>query len=352
MCGNAKKGAVDIIAAAGETTMQEYNRRCIIFIAALTAVLLATPAAAQQAVRLGTSSIGSSLYVIAVAVSKLVQSHAGINVSVEPLGGSTANIFGLDAGKVDFAIVNVGAAYDGYNVVKPFTRKADVRLVLQGQPTLRWFLVRAGSGIQKPQDLVGKTISSKRRPLPELEQITTAVIKYYKLPADKIRQVSSVNLGEVNRTFRAGSIDAAAMPFALRQPVATKLFADGIVAPLIITEADFDKIKASLPDKFIKFQVKANNFQNQPKPFWALAMTSVMATSAKVPDDTVYKVAKAVLANNKEFVRYHASAREWNVENSMKEPKVPFHPGAIRYYKEIGAWTPDMEKAQAALLNK
>jgi uncharacterized protein len=333
--------------------MQGSIRRCIAFVAVgLLAVTLATPAAAQKAIRLGTSSIGSSLYVIAVAISKLVQSHAGMNVSVEPLGGSTANIFGLDRGKVDFAIVNSGAAYDGYNAVAPFKRRADVRLVVQGQLTLRWFLVRTSSGIKKPQDLVGKTVSSKRRPLPELQQIFDALVKYYKLPASKIKQVSSVNLGEVNRTFRAGTIDAASMPFSLRHPVTTKLFADGIVAPLTISEADFDKIKAMLPDKFGKFLMPANNFKNQPKAFWVLSMTSTMCTSAKVPEETVYKVTKAVLGHNAEFVKYRASGRAWNVKNTLKEPKVPFHPGAIRYFKEIGAWTPQMDKIQSALLRR
>jgi uncharacterized protein len=333
--------------------MQGLHRRCITFlVAAIAAALLAGPAFAQQAARIGTSSIGSSLYVIAVAMSKMVQSHAGINISVEPLGGSDANIFGLDRGRVDFAIVNSGAAYDGYHGVPPFKHRTDIRLVMQGEPTLRWFMVRNGSGIKTPQDLVGKTISSKRRPLPELAQITAALIKLYDLPANKINQVSSVNLSEVDRAFRAGTIDAASMPFALHQPVTTRLFADSIISPLIISESDFDKLKAMLPNKFVKFAVKADNFEHQPKAFWALGMTTQLTTSAKVSADEVYKVTKAVLGNHAEFMKYHGSAKAWTVANTLKDPKVPFHPGAIRYFKEIGAWTPALDNIQAALLKQ
>ena len=321
-------------------------------IGALIACFAAGPAAAQKAIRLGTSSVGSSFYVIAIAMSKVIQSHAGINVAVQPLGGSTANVFGLANKNVDFAITNSGSSFDGYNVVPPFKKKVDIRLVMQGSPTLRWLLVRKGAGIKTPADLVGKTISSKRRPLPELDQIMKALIKVFHLPSNKIKQVASVDLGEVDRTFRAGTIDGAMMPFALRQPVAAKLFADNVVAPLIISEADFDKVKADLPDKFSKFQVKANNFENQPDPFWVLMMTTQLTTSAIEPEDVVYKVLKAILGNRDEFMKYHATARDWTLANTLREPKIPFHPGAIRYFKEVGAWTPAMEKEQERLLKK
>lgn len=313
-------------------------------------VVAAAPAAAQQAIRLGTSSVGSSFYVIAVAMSKVIQEYARINVSVEPLGGSHANVFGIERGKVDFAITNSGAAFDGYHGVAPFKKKVDIRLVIQGQPTLRWFLVRKGAGIKTPADLVGKTIASKRKPLPELDMMTQALIKLYGLPGNKIKQVATVNLGEVNRILRAGSVDAVAQPFSLRQPVTAKLFADGIVEPLIIPEDKFDRLKAMLPDKFSKFRVKANNFENQPQPFWVLKMTTLLTTSARTPEETVYRLTKAVMAHHEEFVKYHASARAWTVKNTMTDPKVPFHPGAVRYYKEVGAWNAEMDRIQERLL--
>jgi TRAP transporter TAXI family solute receptor len=314
------------------------------------AVAAATPASAQQAVRLGTSSVGSTFYVTAVALSKLIHGHAGYNVTVEPLGGSHANMFGLQRDKVDFAIANSGAGYDAYFGVKPFKNKVEVRLVAQGNPTLRWPLSRKGAGIKAPGDWVGKTISSKRRPLPELEMIANAIIKVYGLPKGQIKQVASVNLGEVNRAIRAGSIDGAVMPFALRQPVSSKLFHDGVVEPLILPEDKFKQVKAALPDKFYAFQVPANNFENQPQPFWVLAMNTLLTTSAKVSDDVVYNATKAIMGNNAEFKKYLPAARYWTAKRTMDEPKVPFHPGAIRYYKEIGAWNAEMDKTQARLL--
>ena len=328
----------------------KYRTRLALAGALIAGFVVAGSAVAQEAIRLGTSSVGSSFYVISIGMSRLIQKHAGINVAVEPLGGSHANVFGLEAKRVDVAMTNSGAAYDGYHGVAPFKKKIDMRLMMQGSPTLRWFFVRKGAGISKPEDLVGKTMATRRRPLPELEMISKALFKVYKLPAGKIKQVSSVDTGELARNFRAGSIDAAAFPFALRQPVASKLFADGLVEPLILPEEKFEAVKALLPDKFSTLTVKANNFENQPKPFLSLMMTTQLTTSARAPDDMVYKVTKAVLGNHGEFLKYHASARPWTVKNTLDDAKIPFHPGAIRYFKEIGAWTDDLEKTQARLL--
>lgn len=319
-------------------------------IGALIACFAAGPAAAQKAIRLGTSSIGSSFYATAVGMSQLIQKHAGINVTVEPVGGSDANIFGVAAGRIDFAMSNSGASYDGYHGIKPFRKKEPMRLLIQGNPTLRWFFVRKGAGISKPQDLVGKTVSSSRKPLPELQQIMNALIKVYKLPSSKIKQVGSVTSGEVARAFRAGTIDAASFPFALRQPIASKLFADNIIAPLIIPDNMFYKVKALLPNKFSVLKVPANNFENQPKAFLSLKMTTQLTTVASMPEEEVYKVVKAVLGHHDEFVKMQPAAGPWTVKNTLEDAKIPFHPGAIRYFKEIGAWTPALEKLQEKLL--
>jgi TRAP transporter TAXI family solute receptor len=308
------------------------------------------PAAAQKAIRLGTSSIGSSFYATSVGMSQLIQKYAGMNVTVEPLGGSDANVFGIAAGRIDVAMTNSGASYDGYHGVKPFKKKIGMRLLMQGNPTLRWFLVRNGSGISKPADLVGKTVSASRRALPELQQILNALIKVYGLPSVKIKQVSSVTSGDVSHAFRAGTIDAASFPFALRQPIASRLFADKIVSALMIPDDKFHALKSLLPDKFSELKVPANNFENQPKPFLALKMTTQLTALAKTPEDEAYKIVKAILGHHDEFVTAQPSARPWTVKNTLEDPKIPFHPGAVRYFKEIGAWTPALDAMQAKLL--
>ena len=317
---------------------------------ALVTAATVTSASAQKAVRLGTSSIGSSFYVTAVGMSRLILEHAKFNVTVEPVGGSAANVFGIDAGRIELAMSNSGTTFDAYHGKKPFKKKVKMRLMISGNPTLRWFMVRKGSKITKPEDLVGKVVSSSRKPLPELQEIMNALIKVYRLPAAKIKQVGSVDSGEVARSFRAGSIDAASYPFAMKMPLAAKLFADNVIEPLILPDDKFQAVKSQLPDKFTVIRVPANNFQNQPKAFNALAMTTQLVAIDKTSDETVYQVVKAVLGHHSEFVKYHATARDWTVENTLKNAKIPYHPGAIRYFKEVGKWTPELEALQAKLL--
>ena len=71
-----------------------------------------------------------------------------------------------------------------------------------------------------------------------------------------------------------------------------------------------------------------------------------------ISDDLVYKVTKAILDNNDEFATYHKIAREWTAENSVQNIALPFHEGAIRYYKEKGLWNDELEAEQQELLKQ
>ena len=82
----------------------------------------------------------------------------------------------------------------------------------------------------------------------------------------------------------------------------------------------------------------------------SLAVGTFTATRADIADDVAYTFTKAFFGNLKQFYPVHASAKQYTLEGSLANPTIPFHPGAIRYYKEIGAWTDALAKTQAALL--
>lgn len=332
--------------------MNRFRTLTALTLTGLFAVGLAVPAAAQKAVSLGTSSVGSSFYVLSVGMSKIMQKHSGINVAVESVGGSHATMFGIARGDVTIGMGNAGAAYDRYHGNAPFKEPFELRTVAQGQASYRGIFFTKSSGITRVEDLVGKTFLARRKPLPELEQLANAVLKAYGIPKDKVKMVSSRNLGEMNRLIRAGSVDATAYPFTTRQPVMVKLFNDNMVTPLVLPKDKYEMVKKDLPDIFFEEYIKPNSFKNQPEGFLTYGLTTQLVTSAKQDEETIYKLTKALLENTEEFSTYHSLAKQWNLKRTISNPVVPFHPGAIRYLKEKGVWTAELAKRQERLLKR
>ncbi|MPY70120.1 MAG: TAXI family TRAP transporter solute-binding subunit [Alphaproteobacteria bacterium] len=309
-------------------------------------------ASAQKAVTIGSSSIGSTFYVISVAMSKMIVKYAGMNATVQPLGGSYPNLFGLEAGKVDFAMANSLSQYDSYLGKTPFKKPNDVRIVAQGQPNFRTLVVRTKSGARTAEDLVGRTVVAKRRALPELEIIADAFIKVYGLPKDKVKLVSTVNTGQVVKALRAGTVDAAFYPVGPKQPAMSAMYHDGIGHFFPFTKEKRDAMLELLPPAFWGGAFKAGSFPGQKEDAHMFGLNTSFVTNAKMGEDAVYKVTKAILGHPKEFSTFHAAARQWTPQRSLSNASIPFHPGAIRYYKEIGAWTAAHDKQQAELLNR
>jgi len=305
----------------------------------------------SEAIRIGTSSVGSTFYGLAVAISELIQDHAAINSTVEPVGGSVPNIFALDANRIDFAVVNAFASFSGFNGINEFPRPVDIRLVMQGQMSFRHFLVRTEAHIDSPMDLVGKTIVAERPANPDLILIMNELIKSYNLPRDEIQIVSTTTTSEVMRALSVGSVDGALLPFGESSPIVERALSDGLVQFLDIPLAKRDEILQGLPAAIRGGTIAGGSFTHQPRDVPTFAMSAYLVTRGDTSEETVYKILAVLLEHNEEFRTYQAMAREWTLERTLSATQLPFHGGAIRYFKERDLWNDQLEIRQRVLLN-
>lgn len=311
-----------------------------------------TTATAQQALNFGTSSIGSVFYVISIAMSKMIGKHGGINVTVQPVGGSYPNLFALADKKVDLAMANSLSHYERFHGKAPFKEPFEIRMIAQGQPNFRVIIVREAAGITRVEDLAGKTLIGQRRALPELAMITDALLKAHGLARSGVRVIETVDTGQVAKAFKAGTVDAAIYPAALRQPLLTSLFQESGVRFIDLAKDKQEAMLTLLPQAFYPATLPAGSFPGQEKPAHVFGLYTSLVTSADLSDDVVYTVIRSVLGHPEEFATYHAAARQWTIEQSLAHPSIPFHPGAIRFFKEAGKWTAELDRVQERLLKR
>jgi len=78
----------------------------------------------------------------------------------------------------------------------------------------------------------------------------------------------------------------------------------------------------------------------------------ITAVNKDLPEETAYTVIKALLENHQELFPVHKDFYGWTPERAVKDIGMPYHPGAIRYYKEKGLWSSEMEQRQAQMLKE
>ena len=331
-----------------KVVMINLRRLATVVLVSAVAAGITVPVAAQQqeAVRIGTSSLGSALYTLAIGVSQLMKKYADVNSTVEPVGGSSANMFAIAANRVDFAISNQLAAYDAYHGRKPYRRKTDLMEVAQAQTSFRMVIASKKSGIRTPADLRGKRLIGARPALPEIALITDAMLKVYGIPKNAVHIVTTTNSGEALKSLKAGTVDAVVLPASPHAPNVASLAQQIGLVFLSFPKDKLDAMTKLLPPALGEGIVEKGMYKGMDNDVRTLTVGTVMVAARRVPDDIAYRTAKAIFEHTKEFATMHRSARAWTVKHALADPKLPFHPGVIRYFKEIGAWTPRNEEIQ------
>jgi TRAP transporter TAXI family solute receptor len=320
---------------------------CLIIAALLGGCGTSAP---TDSVRIGTSSVGSTFYAIAVAMSELAYRHAQLNSTVQPVGGSVPNLFALDTNRLDLALVNAYAAYLAYSGLEPFEHAADIRLVLQGQRTYRHILVRRGSGIESPADFAGKTIVADRPSNPDMIQIMRALLAVYAIPEDQVQLISTSTSSEVMQAFQVGSIDAAMFPFGEGAAIVEEALNSGLIELLQISADTRDAALERLPPAVAGRIIPAGTFSGQTEDVNTFTLNAYLLARTSVDPQIVTAIVANVFDHRDEFVEYQGAAREWTLERTLEQAPIPYHEGTISYLQSAGLWSDALESRQRASL--
>ena len=310
------------------------------------------PPPLPKAVTVGTSSIGSAVYVVAAGATDLISKHTPMSATVESVGGSDANARALNAGKVDMAFLNSFAAGNAFRGVMQFAEegKIPLRLLAQGYDSCRGLVATLGSEIKSGADLKGKKLIAKRKALRELELVSDAILKAYGIDKADVTYIETAKTPETVDALRTGTVDAAIIPTGIPGGHVMELSETVGVTLVSFPEDKMEVILKELGPAFTPAVTPAGTYKGQDKDVYWPSLVMTFATTEGFSEEAAYQVVKAVMGQYDEFKLVHRNAAEFTPERSLAHFGVPFHPGAIRYYKEIGAWTPKAEQAQQSLL--
>jgi TRAP transporter TAXI family solute receptor len=137
-----------------------------------------------------------------------------------------------------------------------------------------------------------------------------------------------------------GDIDAMFVPIAAPAPAIQKVEAKEPVTLISLSPEQIDIIRTAIP-ALIPSKIAAGTYRSLDKDFITVGLWNFVVGRADLPDDLVYQLVKAAFEGQPRLQKAHPVASGTVPQNAMKNTSLPFHPGAIRYYREIGIKIPE-----------
>ncbi len=300
----------------------------------------------------GTSSTGSTFYIITVGMANLITKQMGVNVTAEPVGGSDANVYAVKGKKIDLAMLNTHAVAAAYAGAEQFSKagKVPLRVLIQGQESLRYIIARKSSGIETAADFKGKKVIGKRRAAVDVEMVTNGLLKAYNLPKESVKILEAVETNEVLDAIKIGAVDAVVVQAGVR---ASNLMDLANSTDVIFLSVPDDKLQVMLKElgpAFHKGTVPAGTYKGQAEAVHVPALFVSVCVLADFSEDLAYAITKTLMENQPALKAVHAVGAQWTLKSTLSPPAAPYHPGAIKYFKEKKVWNANLEKVQQELL--
>ncbi len=324
--------------------------------------LLAAPLYAQDAkglprtVSIATHPKGSLLNFIGGGFSKVITSHLPMKASDRPFTGYMAWVPLMNAGELDMGIVTSPEAHTGYMGLGPYKKPLkNLRIISAGAGVRLSYVVRGDSPAKTLADMKGKRIAVDRASyVTKVENETSIAAAGLDIKKDVIA-VPVAGVAELIYSVMDGRVDAgwASVGSSQVKEVAGRV---GGVKWLSLCSGPNDAAAKLIKEKVAGsriVQIKAGQDPDVKNDAWIMETPIYLATHKNFSDEAVYQIAKTAWQNQKELMTIHPIFKEWTQKNIVSpDVAIPYHPGAIRFYKEVGAWSDAMDQVQKNLLAK
>jgi len=311
-------------------------------ISAIAAGLMAFGGAvsAQEFISIGTGGVTGVYYPTGGAICRLVnksRKEHGIRCAVESTGGSVYNINTIKAGELEFGVAQSDWQHHAYNGTSKFADAPfpDIRAVFSVHPEPFTLIVRGDSGISGFEDLKGKRVNVGN---PGSGQRATmeVVMGAYGIGMGDLALATEYKGSEMAKQLCDGNIDA--MIYTIGHPAAAiKEATTTCDAQLVsVTGAPIDKLVADNPFYRVA-TIPGGMYKGTDGDTTTFGVGATFVTSAKVPEEVVYIVAKSVMENIDDFRGLHPAFANLDPKQMVKDGlSAPLHAGAAKAFKELG----------------
>ena len=329
-------------------------RRTILLAAVLAAAIPIGSAAEAKLKRItiGTNPAGSTYFLLGGGFAKLFQERLAIRSTAQPHAGSSVYLPLMEKGELTMGLnssLDSGLAFNGKKPFNTPTRK--VRALARIWILPYAYMVKADSGIRSVEDLRGRRVIVNVKTNVSLAQLNRTILSTAGLTPGDVKPVDSGGVVAGINMVVEGRADAA--PVALAMPAMRKAHATvpggvGIVAlggqasdALMADGMPGSRTLTVQPSKRLPFVTAATRIA---------AFDTYLNAGTTVSDEDAYLLAKTVHENwaamQKDYAPLRGVKAEWlaPADNPM-----PYHPGAVRYYKEAGLWTEANDKRRSML---
>lgn len=291
-------------------------------------------------VTFGTMSPTGGYMMLAIGIAKIVNENVeGINITPVPSPrGSQENIEAIDSREREFGLAQCNVVIDAITPRKPFTEKKDIMGWFNAHYAIMWSIATESSGIKTFKDFEGKKVATG---LPGSNDEYLAKNVFFPLAGVDVSKVK-LQLVDNNTAIdlmKDGHIDAILVTAAPKLGMFEDLIYSRKIRYIDMDEKTLNKVVEEYPE-FVVRERTTSHFSDKmilnKQKIKLLTMGHIVLVSPDVDEETMYKLTKAVFEHIKVIHDIQPRYEVITLEDAIKGMPLKLHPGAMRYYKEMG----------------
>ncbi len=262
----------------------------------------------------------------------------GVSVTAESTAGSVANLEFILTKKAEVALSMADASWDAYKGQASFQDKpVPVRGLMVLYPNKFHIVTLEGLGINKVADLKGRRVSTGP-PRSGTEVKSNRVLEAAGLNPDKDIIRERLTVQESGNALKDRKIDAFFWSGGIPTAAVTDLGASpGVKIKLLDHQEVLEPLNKKYGPLYVKDVIPAKSYPGQERDTQVVTVWNVLVTSADTPDEVAYNIVKTMFEKKEDMVRVHKESQNFDFKYQTNAAIViPFHPGAVKYFREKG----------------
>ncbi|MEL6108961.1 MAG: TAXI family TRAP transporter solute-binding subunit [Planctomycetota bacterium] len=291
----------------------------------------------RQFLSMGTAPPGGAFPVVGGAIAEVLNANKGSidwKVQIKGTKGSQENIRLLQQETLELALSNAAISHFAARGEASWDEAYDIRAIATMAPNVAMFVVRADSGIESIADLKDRRVITGPAGA-GFQMFIEPILVEHGLQWDDIKSLNATQSDAVDQ-LADGSADAAFLGGAIPAPAIVRAARTFDVKFLPFDEATRQKLIEKYPF-FQPITVPAGKYVGLEEDFEGLNVGSMhVITSASADETLVYEITKSIWENRAEIASKHGAGKALNEKNVARDTGIEYHPGAVRFYQEIG----------------